>query len=229
MKLQNIYFRLASFLVLLGNIPALHAETYHYNFTCITNASASNCATGVQQLFLDVSPSGNNVLFDFSNIGLGSSSITDIYFDDGVLLNLASIFNYSSGVSFSAGAAPANLPGGNLTDPPFNTSTPTENFSADSDPAVVPNGINPGEKLGLLYSLKSGKSFSDVINSLTLAGAEGGLRVGLHVQGFFNGGSESFVNNNTATSITVTPELSNAEMMLIGLIPVYLLQRKKAA
>jgi len=127
------------------------------------------------------------VLFTFSNAGSAAASITDVYFDDGSLLSIASISS-SAGVSFTHLANPANLPGGNNASPPFQT---TQGFSADSNPSVSQNGVDQSaEFLALTFDLQSGKSFVDVVNNL----ATGALRIGLHVQAFADGQSESFVN-----------------------------------
>jgi len=159
-----------------------------YSFVCITNTSSTNAAIGEAQMFVDVSNlGGNNVLFTFRNIGPDASSICDVYFDDGALLGIASITG-SGGVSFSQPATPANLPGGHTVLPPFVT---TDEFSADSDPPAQPNGVNPGEWLGITFNLQTGQDFGDVTDDL----ASGALRIGIHVQAFPNGGSESFVNN----------------------------------
>ena len=64
-------------------------------------------------------------------------------------------------------------------------------FLADSDPPAQPNGVNPGEFLTIIFNLINGQTFADVINELDTADE---LRIGIHVQGFANGGSESFVN-----------------------------------
>jgi hypothetical protein len=63
---------------------------------------------------------------------------------------------------------------------------------------VQPNGINPGEWLKVRFALQSGKTFSSVTNELNPANPD--LRVGIHVQGFASGGSESFVAVPTPTS-----------------------------
>jgi hypothetical protein len=91
-------------------------------------------------------------------------------------------------VQFSQFASPGNLPGANNITPSFHT---TAGFSADSDPAVQPNGVNPNESLGVQFNLKNGATYDTVISDL----ANGSLRIGIHVQGFAGGGSESFVNN----------------------------------
>jgi hypothetical protein len=160
-----------------------------YSFVNITNNNAGDAAIGEAQLFVelfDVSPGRIN--FAFTNIGPAASSITDVYFDDGALLDIASIVNTAGLVEFSQFASPAELPGGNTVVPPFVT---TAGFSADSDPPVEPFGVNPGESLGIIFDLQPGKVFADVVDNL----ASGELRIGIHVQGYASGGSESFIND----------------------------------
>jgi hypothetical protein len=161
------------------------AETY--GFSNITGDSATNAATGEAQLSVDVGAGGaGQVRFDFHNVGAAACSITDVYFDDGVLLGIASIIN-GAGVQFAQYASPSNLPGGTNVDPDFQT---TAGFSADSDPPTQSNGVNPGESLGIVFNLKAGATLQGVLDSL----ADRTLRIGIHVQAFANGGSESFVN-----------------------------------
>ena len=172
-------------------------------------------AIGEAQLFVDVSDHGNDqVLFTFTNRGPRASSITDVYFDDGTLLGISSIDDSGSGVSFSQYASPKNLPGGNLLSPPFVT---TSGFSADSDPAVQPNGVNPGESLGIVFNLQDDKKYKNVIADLT----SGDLRTGIRVQGFESGGSEAFVNNR------VIPAPGAVVLGSIGTLLVGWLQRRK--
>lgn len=181
-KKRWIYF-LAIFI--FATAPAKAATL---SFFCITGNLAADCVTGEAQLTVNVTdPGGNQVLFHFKNSGPNASSITDVYFDDGSLLGLSQITN-GPGVSFSQYASPPNLPGANNVSPPFQV---TAGFLADSNPPVQPNGVNPGEWLKIYFDLQAGKNFADVITDLT----DGSLRIGLHVQGFTGGGSESFVNN----------------------------------
>lgn len=126
--------------------------------------------------------------FTFTNAGPAASSITDVYFDDGSLLGIAQIVN-GTGVDFTQLATPSDLPGGSNVSPPFQT---TMGFSADSVPAVQPNGVNPGETLAIIFDLMSGKTYADVLNDLTTSA----LRIGIHVQGYSSLGSESFVNGS---------------------------------
>jgi hypothetical protein len=169
-----------------------------YGFDNITSTSATNVLTGETQLFMDVTDNGllsNQVAFVFRNVGPNLSSITQIYFDDGTLLGISSIIN-GTGVDFENANGTGNLPGGNTID--FDD---TGNlFSAEPLPPTQPNGVNPGEQVSIIFDLINGQSFTNVIAALDLGLANpgvdvvGGLRVGFHVQGFGDGGSESFVN-----------------------------------
>lgn len=160
-----------------------------YSFVNITNNDAGNAAIGEAQLFVELfDPGSSRVTFMFTNTGPEVSSIADVYFDDGSLLGIASIDDSLPGVEFSQYATPHDLPGKNNVTPPFET---TAGFSADSDPPAQPNGVNPLEWLGITFDLEAGRSFTDIESDL----ASGELRIGIHVQGFANDGSESFINN----------------------------------
>jgi hypothetical protein len=180
-----------------------------YGFENITHTNPVNAAIGEAQLTVEVTSGGSGkVLFTFENSGPSACSITDIYFDSydgGALASIASIDNSDPGVSFSAGAAPPDLPGGNNAVPPF---VATANLSSDSDSPVSDNGVGPGEFLGILFNLGTGATFGDVINELN----NGSLRIGLHVQSFPDGGSEAFINDGT-----VVPAPSAALLGMIGL------------
>ena len=180
--------------VLAFALTALTAPTpaTALGFDCISDNLAGDCAIGEAQLSVDVSdPGGSQVLFTFTNSGPDASSITDVYFDDGALLGIAAIINDPPDVVFSVPATPSNLPSANSASPPFVT---TAGFSADSDPPPQPNGVNPGESLGIVFDLIGGLTFADVLADL----ADGSLRIGIHVQGFATGGSESLVNDGPA-------------------------------
>lgn len=175
--------------VCLASFAPVQASTTTLGFYCITANNAGNCAIGESQMTVSVSdPVPGEVLFHFKNLAGGSaSSITDVYFDDGSLLALASVEN-GPFVNFSQYASPPNLPGGSSINPPFVT---TAGFLADSNPPVQPNGVNPGEWLKINFTLQSSRTHANVISELT----DGTLRIGIHVQGFDVGDSASFVNN----------------------------------
>jgi hypothetical protein len=206
---------------------AAHAALVTYGFGCISSNVANACSTGQAQLMVDVTNdngvfsgltlASNQALFVFRNTGPAMSSITDVYFDDGTLLGIATLWNTAGMVEFSPLASPGNLPGGNTVN--FVT---TAGFSADSDPPVQPNGVNPGERLGVVFNLINGTSFGDL-----LAAIDGGsaLRIGIHAQGFANGQSAAFVNE--PTPVTAVP-LPAAGWLLAGGL-VALTRRRRAA
>lgn len=181
--------------LLAGALTATSGSALPIGFGCITGNVAGDCAIGEVQLSADVSDlGGGQVLFSFLNAGPGASSITDVYFDDGTLLGIAGLIDADdnalgpfgdAGVDFSQGASPPDLPGGGSVG-----FVVTAGFLADSDPPAQPNGVNPLETLGIVFNLQGGGSFADIVNELTT----GELRIGIHVQGFATGGSESFVN-----------------------------------
>ncbi len=184
-------FRFSILLVIIALLTAIPGQPAQANLTLsfynITNNNPLDASIG-PYLFVDViDPGGGQVLFTFRNTSPIASSITDIYFDDGTLLGIASIDDIEQGVSFSQYATPPDLPGGNSISPPFSV---TAGFSADSDPPAQPMGVNPGESVGIYFNLQSGGVYDDVVNEL---GTQE-IRIGIRVQGYDSGGSEGFVN-----------------------------------
>ena len=103
------------------------------------------------------------------------------------------------GVDFVTGCI--YLPGSGTASPPFVT---TAGFSADSDPPAQPSGVNPSEWVCIIFDLQLGRTYADVLSEL----ADGTLRIGIHVQGFSSGGSESLIN---------VPEPGTALLLALGL------------
>lgn len=216
---------ISTFLVLVAATTAEQARAgVTYGFYSVTQNSVVDSAIGHSQLSVTVSrANGNRVKFRFDNIGTEASSITDVYFDDqaGLFSGIDRIRN-TSGVSFSEGAAPGNLPGGNNLNPAFQT---TLGLSADSDPPVSVNGVNPGEKLVMFLDLVSGKSYSDALTAFS----DHSLRVGIHVQAFAGGGSEGFVNTVGGTPPPVVPEPTGLALAGLGIAGLLVRRRRQKA
>jgi hypothetical protein len=202
------------------------AQALVYTFDNIPSDDSldpGDAVIGEAQLWVDVTDAVSQVLFTFGNDGPFASSICDVYFDDGSLLGIAEIYNDPDDlddpddpiVSFSQFAKPAELPGAQNVSPVFVT---TAGFSADSDSPAKPNGVNPGETLGILFDLQSDQTWDNVITQL----GSGELRIGIHVQGFDGGGSESFVNNPAPV-----PEPSTILLIGTGLLGMIAFGRKR--
>jgi hypothetical protein len=174
--------------------PAHASDPISFTTSCSKN-DPDNVATGAQ-LFVTVSdPGGDQVTFHFYNTGPNPSSISEIYFDDGSLLGIASITN-GPGVVFVTDADPLNLPAGEDCKPPFEVSGAA--FRAEATPPPPFHGVNPDEWVEITFDLQAGMTFDDVIAEL----GSGELRMGMHVIAFEGGGSESFINDPpTAVSL----------------------------
>jgi hypothetical protein len=175
---------------------AASASALTITFVNITNNGNSNLSGQLSVEMTDAG--GGQVSFQFLNdVGI-ASSITDVYFDDGTLLGIASI-TQTAGVDFEQGASPGNLPGGSSITPAFVTSA---GFSADSEPPAAPNGVNSAtESLTITFNLINGKTFADTVAAL----GTGELRIGMHVQAIgTTGDSDSYVNNVPDGGMTIT-------------------------
>jgi hypothetical protein len=142
------------------------------------------------------------VLFVFSNSGDTRSAITQIYFDDGTLFGIDTVYD-GTNVDFEkidVGETGPNLEGAHTLTPTFETSIGY--FAADAESPPFANGVgNEGESVGILFDLDNGKTFEQLIAAINLgfdfdppedpalydaylAGwLYNSLRIGIHVQG----------------------------------------------
>jgi len=228
-------------LVILCVFSTLVVAGPTYSFTHIQEAGDGteqllNGAIGEAQFFMTVDDQGYNtavdayqVLFMFENLqvdGWQQTFIDGIYFYDGVLFDLAEIDDSSGGVSFSEGASPPHLPGDGAFTLTYGVAV-IGDIDADP-PGGGGNGIDPGEWISVLYTLRNDlpgpsvyATFSDVITGLE----DHTIAVGLKAQGFPFGGpedSEAFYNNG------VIPAPGAVLLGSIGVALVGWLRRRRA-
>jgi len=204
----------------LGLSLAAPAMAVTYDFSSLVQANGGGNIGS--QFTMDVTDGGSgSVLFKFWNTLGTASSITDIYFDDSVAYSgsganqtadyTGAFFNSiavsgdsGSGVAFSDGATPSDMPGGGAI-------SFTSDFSGDSDAPASGNGLDAnGEWVSFLGTLQGTNTFEDILTAL----ASGDFRVGLHVQSIgTNGISQTYVNGACVSSC---PETGGGE----GTVPL---------
>jgi len=188
-----------------------------YGFENITLNGQPNVA---DQLTVSVTDAGNGqVSFQFFNDGPYDATITEIYFDDGTLLGIASIVN-GSGVSFDTGdqngVNPGDLPGGENLLPAFEA---RDIFSTEAS-GNTSAGMDTGETLTILFELLADQEYADTIAAIE----DGSLRIGLHVRSIGPDGiSDSFVNLGT---LPVPDAASSIILMGLALLGIEGIRRK---
>lgn len=212
---------LLSAVVLTAFVAAQRAHAGLIPFHVVTSNGSYYDDPGLD-FRVEVSNGLGNADFTFYNFSDPSltTSITDVYFDDGVLLTLTGCTNSAGYTSFSSPANPGDLPDA----PDF---TATDGFSADSDaPGLVANGVQYDDGSGdyewvtMHFSLQWIEAenryadLSDVYAELL----SGELKIGLHVQSFPDGSSNSFVND---------PVPEPASLCLLSLGAIALLRSRK--
>ena len=189
---RDLTLILVVFLITLGLPIGAYADSFE--FEQITNNSGMNFAADFS---LDVTELPmNRVKYQWNNklVGnVGDGVIGQVYIQAAAIpiidLTSATILP-SAGVSFSSPANPGDLPSGN-----------TIGFSADYSAGATPpppfNGVNPGENLMISFDLLAGKTFADLIASITAGQGTSPTneqRIGIHgISLGPNNDSESFI------------------------------------
>jgi hypothetical protein len=170
------------------------------SFDCITDNSTASCSQGESTLSWDWD--GTSLFRIFNAVGGGY--VSEVYFDLGAGMDAS--FNLaasSSGVSFTDGARPRRLPGGNAVG-----FTSDEGFDSNNGRR---EGINGGEHAAFM---------------VTGTGGSFGFMSGLHVRSLTGGESESFVTETTPITPPI-PEPSTYALMLAGLGVIGFVARRR--
>lgn len=187
------------------------------NFQAITANGVGSPEIAEMQMSVNIMDNGD-IKFTFSNAGPLDSSITQIYFDETTqFLGAISAAPTGVGTMFTADSTPlGNLPSGNTASPAFMA---TREITADSPPSM--NGIEPNEMMMVSYDLLG--TFDSFLSEL----ASGAFRIGIHVQSFSNGQSESLVSCVDCDT-TIIPLPSAAGMGLLGIGGLVMTRRRRA-
>lgn len=200
--LNNIFKSLAAVALLLS---AVNTNAATVNFIGV-NANEVNVSS---QLSMQVTQTGNNVDFKISNANGGLVMFVGHIYFDFLNTNLFTSLTQTGQlgqVSFTGHASSSqNFPEGN------NISFST-NADADRNGGAG-NGINVGEYVILSAVLSSN---TDIMSLLST----GGLRVGLHIQGYASGGSDSYVSSVTTPSTVPVPAAAWLFMSGLGLFGI---------
>ena len=234
-KKHYISFLCVTLVLLVFVATEARAELFGFGRITSNTPGAEGSTIGAQ-LCVDVTdPGDDHVLFtfynnhpsdpEFQNAPAISSSIMEIYFDDGALFGIADIINDGLLTTFVGGSAnPGELPSGENLEPEFET---TAGFLADAGKGGPTNGVNPGESVGIVFDLQSGMNFDDVMKAI-YAGFEleegddpkGTLRIGMHVI--------SIGEAETSDTFIMTPVPGAMILGLLGLGAAGLKLRKYA-
>ena len=178
MKSRKFRVSLYAFLFLSFVLAPGDSRADLFTFAAISNNSSQSGSMGPLFSLEVTQPADGQALFTFRNnlVAPYTGTILTAFLDDGALLGISQLIE-PSGVDFYESGA-QNFPGGGTLAPQFDTS-----FSAKKEGAAS-NGIDPGEYLGILFDLQSGKTFSDVTDAIQLGflgDGPGSLRVGIQV------------------------------------------------
>lgn len=206
---------LQALILALVSVFATHAQAVTFNFQCVTSNGIGTCDSAEAQMMMDVTASSTGVLFEFSNndVGAGTdlgSIIGEVYFYDGLYLDMSPAIINGAGVNFVNGAMPAMLPGYDAT--------PLSVFAAADVSSNTADGVGVGDgTLGLDFTLLSGATFDTIISAL----GSGDLVVGIHAKAL--GG----IADESESLVTVVPVPAAVWLFGSGLLGIVGVARRR--
>ena len=217
-------------LLVAGTAMLASFEVAAVELTFSLYPTGNNNPNVASQFTVDVSAFGvNQVLFKLENNGSIQSTITDVLFYDGSLLGIASLRDMDDMIGASLGLSTVDFTAGVVFNPDKLPQYPTASFGTDRDSGDgVGNGVDTTEYLEILFNLKAGTTFANLLAELQ----SGKVFMGLHVQsiGGDDGGSDWFKSNPTTPNDTPAVPDGGTTVILLGvaLLGMGALRRKFA-
>ena len=198
----------------LSAISAAPASAF--SFSNIPGGATSGDAL-VSSLRLDINNQGPYVILKILNLGNAAASemfIRQVVIHDinGILSSPSVNFGNVGPVAFSSSNGNGNLPQGG------NSFTTAYSFTGDPGGANV-NSIQAGETLGLRFI----GNYNNAVTAYNI----GALKVGIHLQGLPNGGSDSYISSGN-TQDTPEPLTMLAAGAAVGFGTMFKKQRERA-
>ncbi len=174
----------------------------------ITSNGAASVAQAVAGISIDVTQISGGARFTFTAGGPDNFSLKNLYWDNasGVLGVITGLTASGAGVNYSVKSSPGNFAAGN----PISFD---EDFEVRANNPAPSNGVNPGEWLGVNFTLVGGATFNDLLADLS----DGSVRIGIHAIAFANGKSESLINSAPPEGDPIVPLPTSAGLGVAGL------------
>ncbi len=182
-KLSLLVLAFLAFVVCCNRVFA--AATFQFAVITSNDPSGAAGQVGSEAFLLEVSKpydDSEQTLFTFKvlsgDYAYDGFFIDGVYFYDGALLGIADLIENSAGqVDFTEGATPGHLPGIDLGSHKLVTGYELDVLASAG---AGLSGIGAGESLGVLFDLRPGRTYADVIAGMI----DQAIIVGVNAQGF---------------------------------------------